>query len=79
MNEMIEEAVRAAKKEGIKGKKLTPYLLDKIKELTEGKSLKANIELIKNNARLAAKIAYELVKFSAGDSDNVHEKKYDIV
>jgi pseudouridine-5'-phosphate glycosidase len=60
MNEMIEEAVRAAEKEGIKGKKLTPYLLDKIKELTEGKSLKANIELIKNNARLAAKIAYEL-------------------
>ena len=62
MNEMIEEAVRAAEKEGIKGKKLTPYLLNKIKELTGGKSLKANIELVKNNARVAAKIAYELVK-----------------
>jgi len=60
MNEMIEEAVRAAEKEGIKGKRLTPYLLNKIKELTGGKSLKANIELVKNNARLAAKIAYEL-------------------
>ena len=60
MNEMIEEAVRVAEKEGIKGKKLTPYLLNKIKELTGGKSLKANIELIKNNARVAAKIAYEL-------------------
>lgn len=60
MNEMIEEAVRAAEKEGIKGKKLTPYLLNKIKELTGGKSLQANIELIKNNARVAAKIAYEL-------------------
>jgi len=60
MNEMIEEAVRAAEKEGVKGKKLTPYLLNKIKELTGGKSLKANIELIKSNARVAAKIAYEL-------------------
>ena len=60
MNEMIEEAVSAAEKEGIKGKKLTPYLLNKIKELTGGKSLKANIELVKNNARVAAKIAYEL-------------------
>ena len=62
MNEVIEEAVRAAENEGIKGKKLTPYLLNKIKELTGGKSLKANIELVKNNARVAAKIAYELVK-----------------
>jgi pseudouridine-5'-phosphate glycosidase len=62
MNEMIEEAVRAAEKEGIKGKKITPYLLNKIKELTGGKSLKANIELVKNNARVAAKIAYELKK-----------------
>jgi len=61
-NKMIEEAVRAAEKEGIKGKKLTPYLLNKIKELSGGKSLQANIELVKDNARVAAKIAYELVK-----------------
>jgi len=60
MNKKIEEAVRAAEKEGIKGKKLTPYLLNKIKELTGGKSLKANVALVKNNARVAAKIAYEL-------------------
>ena len=62
MNEKIEEAVRAAEKEGVKGKKLTPYLLNRIKELTGGKSLKANIALVKNNARVAAKIACELVK-----------------
>jgi len=61
MNEMIEEAVRAAEKEGVKGKKLTPYLLNKIKELTGGRSLQANIELVKNNARVAAKIARELI------------------
>jgi pseudouridine-5'-phosphate glycosidase len=36
--------------------------LNKIKELTGGKSLQANIELVKDNARVAAKIAYELVK-----------------
>jgi pseudouridine-5'-phosphate glycosidase len=62
MNKMIKKAIRAAEKEGIKGKNLTPYLLNKIKELTGGKSLKANIELVKNNARVAAKIARELVK-----------------
>jgi len=62
MNEMIEEAVRAVEKDGIKGKNLTPYLLNKIKELTGGKSLKANIELVKDNARVAAKIARELIK-----------------
>ncbi|MBU1427893.1 pseudouridine-5'-phosphate glycosidase [bacterium] len=62
MNEIIEKAVRAAEKEGVKGKKLTPYLLNKIKELTGGKSLKTNIELVKDNARVAAKIARELIK-----------------
>jgi len=60
MNEVIDDAIRAAEKEGIKGKKLTPYLLNKIKELTGGKSLKANIELIKDNARVGAKVAREL-------------------
>ena len=60
MNEVIEEAVRGAEKEGVKGKKLTPYLLNKIKEITGGKSLKANIELVKDNARVAAKIARAL-------------------
>jgi pseudouridine-5'-phosphate glycosidase len=62
MNEKVEEAVKAAEKEGVKGKKLTPYLLNKIKELTGGKSLKVNIALVKSNARVAAKIACELVK-----------------
>lgn len=60
MNKKIKEAVMAAEKDGVKGKKLTPYLLNKIKELTEGKSLKANIALVKDNARVAAKIAHEL-------------------
>jgi len=60
MNEMIDGAIRSAEKEGIRGKSLTPYLLSKIKELSGGKSLRANIELVKDNARVAAKIAKEL-------------------
>ena len=44
----------------ITGNKTTPYLLAKIKELTQGKSLEANIALIQNNARLAAEIALHM-------------------
>jgi pseudouridine-5'-phosphate glycosidase len=58
----IEEAIFEADRRGIRGKALTPFLLEKIKELTEGKSLKANIELVKNNARVGARIAVELNK-----------------
>jgi len=65
-NEVIDRALKAARRAGIKGKKLTPFLLDKIKELTSGKSLKANIELVKNNARVGAKIARELKKGTKG-------------
>jgi len=57
----IEPIVNAAAKEAIqkniKAKEVTPFLLSKINELTRGKSLKSNIELIKNNAKLASKIA----------------------
>lgn len=52
-----EAALALADRLGIKGKEITPFLLSKIKELTGGESLKANIELVLNNARLAARIA----------------------
>ncbi|MGB9781199.1 pseudouridine-5'-phosphate glycosidase [Caldanaerobacter sp.] len=58
----IEEAIFEADRLGIRGKALTPFLLEKIKDLTGGKSLKANIELVKNNARVGAKIAVQLNK-----------------
>jgi len=65
-NEFIEDAIEKAllhaKKLNIKGKEITPFLLDKIKEITEGKSLVANIELVKNNAIVGSKIAVELNK-----------------
>ncbi len=57
MNEAIDQAISDAEKEGIKGKKITPYLLAKVKELTKGQSLAANIQLVYNNCVLAAKIA----------------------
>ncbi len=62
MNEAINEAIIAADKERIKGKEITPYLLSKINEITQGKSLNANIKLIQNNAALAAKIAIHYMK-----------------
>ncbi len=53
----IDDAVLEAEEKGIRGKESTPFLLGKIKEITEGASLLANIELVYNNAQLAAKIA----------------------
>ena len=57
MNEAINEAIIEANNGNISGKEITPYLLSKVNELTEGKSLDANIKLIQNNANLASKIA----------------------
>lgn len=62
INNEINKAILEAEKENIKAKELTPYLLSKIVKLTEGKSLKANIELVFNNAKVASQIAIELNK-----------------
>jgi len=57
MKNAIDKAIIQEKQLGIKGKESTPFLLGKVKELTDGLSLDANIELVYNNARLAAQIA----------------------
>lgn len=62
MDRVIEEALLEAEKNNIKGKDVTPFLLKKVVELTSGNSLKANIELIYNNAKLGAEIAKEYCK-----------------
>ena len=62
MNEAINTAIIEADKEKIVGKEITPYLLAKVNEITQGKSLNANIKLIQNNAALAAKIALHYLK-----------------
>jgi pseudouridylate synthase len=58
----IAEAVEAANREGVARKELTPYLLRRIFELTEGKSLAANIALVENNAAVASEIAVALAQ-----------------
>ncbi|RLD28053.1 MAG: pseudouridine-5-phosphate glycosidase, partial [Bacteroidetes bacterium] len=60
MKSAIDKALIEEKELGIKGKDSTPFLLKKVKELTDGLSLEANIELVYNNAKLAALIAKEL-------------------
>ncbi len=65
MKKVIEQALKAQNKAGIKGKESTPFLLAKVKELTHGESLVSNIELVLNNARLAAEIAVAETKLSS--------------
>ena len=62
INAAIEQALVEADKKGVHGKQCTPFLLAKVKELTGGDSLEANIQLVLNNARLAALTAAELAK-----------------
>ena len=62
MNAAIDKALACAKKDGIKGKEVTPYLLAKVKDITNDSSLDSNIKLVYNNARLGAQIACELCK-----------------
>lgn len=57
MEPLIEKASKEAQEKGIHGKEVTPFLLQRINELTKGKSMRANLALLLNNARLAAKIA----------------------
>ena len=62
----IEKALEEADKNNINGAAITPYLLQKVNEKTKGKSMRANIALLKNNARIAAKIAAALCSAENG-------------
>ena len=62
INPVIMQATAEAEAQGISGKGVTPFLLQRIFELTQGASLEANIALVLNNARLAAQIAVALSK-----------------
>ena len=61
----IDEAITDMNRRGITGKETTPFLLARIAERTEGRSLNANIELVLNNARLAADIAVGYSRLAA--------------
>ncbi len=56
----LEEALLAAERDGITGRDLTPFLLSRMSELSDGATLKANIALLENNARVAAEVASAL-------------------
>ena len=58
----IDEAIADLRAQGIHGKETTPFLLARVKDLTGGDSLESNIQLVYNNARLAAKTAAEYCK-----------------
>lgn len=62
INPHIQQALKDMDALGITGKDTTPYLLGRIVEITEGKSLVANIALVRNNAKVAAKIAVQYAK-----------------
>ena len=54
------EALKAAIDQGVKGKEITPFLLSQLAERSEGSTLKSNIALLENNARVASEIAMSL-------------------
>ena len=62
INKVIDEAIADMEAEGVHGKDCTPYLLAKVKDITGGDSLDANIQLVYNNARVGAQIAKEYAK-----------------
>ncbi|HEV7344011.1 MAG TPA: pseudouridine-5'-phosphate glycosidase [Devosia sp.] len=68
IEQRIAEAIRGAEQEGVSRKDLTPFLLRRIFELTDGKSLVSNIALVENNAMVAAQIAVALAARAASKS-----------
>ncbi|MDE0111629.1 MAG: pseudouridine-5'-phosphate glycosidase, partial [Albidovulum sp.] len=60
INQWIDRALQDLDARQIRGKSVTPFLLERIAELSDGRSLKANKDLIKSNASLAAQIAINL-------------------
>jgi len=60
MEEILTEAMTAAAEQGIHGKEVTPFLLSRMSEKSDGKTLRANIALLENNAKVASQIAAAL-------------------
>ncbi len=62
INRAIDQAIEESKQQGIHGKDTTPFLLARVKDITGGDSLDSNIQLVYNNAKVAAQTAVELSK-----------------
>jgi pseudouridine-5'-phosphate glycosidase len=61
MDESLSEALSDAERRNVTGRELTPFLLSHLAERTGGATLRANIALLENNARVAAEIAVEMI------------------
>ncbi|RHZ74182.1 hypothetical protein Glove_227g84 [Diversispora epigaea] len=79
--EKVENAIEISLKEivekGIIGKDVTPYLLKRVDEITKGESLKSNIALIKNNAKIGSQIAKDLAYLESGIKDEPSHISYE--
>lgn len=62
MADIIASATEKAHSAGVKGKDITPYILQEIRISTDGKSLRANRAMLLNNARMGGKVASEFVR-----------------
>lgn len=62
VDSFIKEAIREAENQGVSRSRLTPFLLEKMNELTHGQSLQTNLALLRNNVSTAAKIALQLTQ-----------------
>ncbi|XP_045542630.1 pseudouridine-metabolizing bifunctional protein C1861.05 [Papilio machaon] len=86
IEDSIEQALKNAKRAGIQGKEVTPYILAAVAKATGGASLSTNIALIKNNAKVGADIAVEFQKlknvnnarnsFNSGSSGNLGTRQF---
>ena len=68
INKAIDQAIQEAEAQGIHGKETTPFLLARVKDITGGDSLASNIQLVYNNARLAAQTAVELARLNEDEN-----------
>ena len=66
VDSIIDQAVAECEANAVRGKAVTPFILEKVNQLTEGKSLRANQALIENNAAIGATIAMELANMQVG-------------
>lgn len=62
LDQVLEEALKAAEEKGVSGRDLTPFLLSRMSNSSDGATLRANVALLENNARVAAEIAHALMK-----------------
>lgn len=72
---VLEAALDELKRRGVRGKGVTPFLLDHFQRETAGESLKVNKRIIRDNARLAARISFSLAALRAGRAERPAERR----